>query len=842
MDRQLSVKHSEPVEYLKEKHLPKDLDRWIAALVRDQPVYPRKYLIRLLSDEEASDEETIICENSWCEQKVRISQVSVHAEECRKGKWRKCARCAVAMERSCIPMHERVCHPERCELCGELVLKALINFCPKSIPHNHRRQLGLSQTITVPESLSPKGPGAGEQKQASKIQRAWRSAATRARFINLTFGVIWNLMDVAKEKDVGTCVEDSVIDDEEESPFLSKSAIGDSWSTIDVDCVKTWLEKIRRGGRIPRDDVMTILEGVRTALLKTPSVVQVETPRVGQVIVVGDLHGQRKDLLHILDTYGLPSENLLYVFNGDFVDRGSYGCEVLFLLYAMLFLYPGWVVLVRGNHEDRKINKEYGFLAECSTKYDEELYNCVVRTFKYLPLMVVIDKRVLVVHGGLPRSPFVIEERFAHPIRLANIPSVQQEDEDDQLVVDLVWSDPVETFRSRQLGAQHQGGTWRTNKRGCGIEFTKDHSKKFLQMNDLEYVIRSHEMVDGGYREHHEGYVFTVFSASNYCGVSSNRGGVAIIQKSGGRPTFQTWYLQDDSLHPLLDPHRGALNMRKLDDEVTCARVDVLRTLREQIWMLRHQLMHHFTRLDHDTTGTISRVEWCHVMNVALHQALPWFYLSRHLAPTSVTDEHNRIMYVKFLKQFDNKIGKKLFEQWVLPIAARVLCPLEIPGDFQLGMCDDIISYETFSSVIRTKSPHSAILNDSQMFQLFCYFDKDNKGHIDVDVLEAELEGLEDYDDDAKSSMILGSKLQDLFTFGRPRGLESIFQCLDQDESNSVDFTEFRHAFDAINKCSLKPLTNEQMVEIFKTIDADGNGSINYREFVESFTIYQLSS
>ena len=45
----------------------------------------------------------------------------------------------------------------------------------------------------------------------------------------------------------------------------------------------------------------------------------------GQVefVVVGDLHGNLEDLLHIIDAAGLPSEDLVYVFDGDFVDRGN---------------------------------------------------------------------------------------------------------------------------------------------------------------------------------------------------------------------------------------------------------------------------------------------------------------------------------------------------------------------------------------------------------------------------------------------------------------------------------------------------------------------------------------
>jgi len=48
---------------------------------------------------------------------------------------------------------------------------------------------------------------------------------------------------------------------------------------------------------------------------------------------------------------GYPSASRLFVFNGDFVDRGAWGCEIVLLLAALKVAAPKSVVLVRGNHE-----------------------------------------------------------------------------------------------------------------------------------------------------------------------------------------------------------------------------------------------------------------------------------------------------------------------------------------------------------------------------------------------------------------------------------------------------------------------------------------------------------
>ena len=50
--------------------------------------------------------------------------------------------------------------------------------------------------------------------------------------------------------------------------------------------------------------------------------------------------GQLPDLLHILKEAGMPSDHNYYVFNGDFVDRGPQGVEVMCILLALYCAYP----------------------------------------------------------------------------------------------------------------------------------------------------------------------------------------------------------------------------------------------------------------------------------------------------------------------------------------------------------------------------------------------------------------------------------------------------------------------------------------------------------------------
>ena len=64
---------------------------------------------------------------------------------------------------------------------------------------------------------------------------------------------------------------------------------------------------------------------------------------------------------------GLPNASNKYVFNGDFVDRGEHGLEVVIVLFAMFASTSDGgdtVFLNRGNHEDAAVCRVYGFEKE----------------------------------------------------------------------------------------------------------------------------------------------------------------------------------------------------------------------------------------------------------------------------------------------------------------------------------------------------------------------------------------------------------------------------------------------------------------------------------------------
>ena len=68
------------------------------------------------------------------------------------------------------------------------------------------------------------------------------------------------------------------------------------------------------------------------------------------------------DLLNIFKLNGYPSDENPYLFNGDFVDRGSFSVEVILTLLAWKVANPNCMHLTRGNHESRNMTKLYGYI------------------------------------------------------------------------------------------------------------------------------------------------------------------------------------------------------------------------------------------------------------------------------------------------------------------------------------------------------------------------------------------------------------------------------------------------------------------------------------------------
>jgi len=87
--------------------------------------------------------------------------------------------------------------------------------------------------------------------------------------------------------------------------------------------------------------VLALLCAFRRWAAALPTVLELAVEEGTRLTVVGDTHGQLEDVLTIFTINGVPSAANRYLFNGDFVDRGPRGVEVMCVLMAWALAYPG---------------------------------------------------------------------------------------------------------------------------------------------------------------------------------------------------------------------------------------------------------------------------------------------------------------------------------------------------------------------------------------------------------------------------------------------------------------------------------------------------------------------
>jgi len=157
--------------------------------------------------------------------------------------------------------------------------------------------------------------------------------------------------------------------------------------TVTANFVKDMILQFKNCKAIHLRYAYEILLQTKSILEKVPSVIDVDIPEGKHITVCGDIHGQFFDLCNIFELNGEPSEDNPYLFNGDFVDRGSFSVEVVLTLFAFMCLCPESLRLIRGNHETSAMNKLYGFDGEVRAKYNGKLADLFQEIFCCLPLV-----------------------------------------------------------------------------------------------------------------------------------------------------------------------------------------------------------------------------------------------------------------------------------------------------------------------------------------------------------------------------------------------------------------------------------------------------------------------
>lgn len=397
---------------------------------------------------------------------------------------------------------------------------------------------------------------------------------------------------------------------------------------LTLEFVENLIESCRNGRKIPRNVLVRVLTETTTLLRKSPNLVEFRIAPANHVTIIGDLHGQLDDLLLILRENGLPSETNPYLFNGDFVDRGDRGVEIAIIIYLFKLLYPNHVFMNRGNHEENSITQVFGFMKECEMKYDRYVFDLFCESFRHLPLATLIDNRVLVVHGGIPRENIQLKDfnaldRAGYDLTRFRTKPKNRKDREPyrqmQIMRDLLWSDPKASKGYEE------------NKRGAGTMYGPDLVQKFMTKNKLALIVRSHECVPRGfdwpYKE--KGMLVTLFSASNYCGRANNLGCFMRVPSGVDKPAFFQYMASAESR------------------DMAVSNLDALFSL---IIEYRADLIAEFERLDPEKSNQLTVQMWSSVMEDVLDLSLDWKALQPLL---TALDDEKLVPYHDFLDRYN---------------------------------------------------------------------------------------------------------------------------------------------------------------------------------------------
>jgi diadenosine tetraphosphatase ApaH/serine/threonine PP2A family protein phosphatase len=267
---------------------------------------------------------------------------------------------------------------------------------------------------------------------------------------------------------------------------------------------------IEDGGCPPVTEIISIVNKCKELFIMEDNVLELSDP----VTICGDIHGQLYDLFELFDCAG--SSDQVFLFLGDYVDRGFFSVETLLYLLIRKLKSPDRFFMLRGNHESRLVTKTYGFYYEClKLRGCDGLWLLFNELFDLLPLAAIIGKSVFAVHGGL--SPKLCRVSDIYRIdRMQEVPP-------QGLFADLLWSDPDDISGCL------------SNPRGSGCRFGSTPVKEFCRINgDLTFIARSHQLVQRGFEWKFDQKLITIWSAPNYMYKSGNMACIMKYVKSDG--------------------------------------------------------------------------------------------------------------------------------------------------------------------------------------------------------------------------------------------------------------------------------------------------------------------
>jgi protein phosphatase len=260
------------------------------------------------------------------------------------------------------------------------------------------------------------------------------------------------------------------------------------------------------------------------------------TAKGSEVLICGDTHGYIEGTCTVLEEFITKSKtdpNVSLVFLGDYIDRGDYQIQNVYLIAKARLEYSN-IYFIRGNHDFKAVNKMYGFIDEIYKIYTRKEYWILTnKLFNQFYTAVTINNSILCIHAGIPVNPplmFLTLDQMFRAFRKGRINEFtdniiegfsdsidfMEENEIDWQHFQCFWNDPISrefNFHEPIFNLNED----RESIRGPGTyKFSEKTLDQFMAAFKVSMLIRAHEAYPEGFAKLYNGKVWSVFSILDY--------------------------------------------------------------------------------------------------------------------------------------------------------------------------------------------------------------------------------------------------------------------------------------------------------------------------------------
>jgi Ca2+-binding EF-hand superfamily protein len=408
------------------------------------------------------------------------------------------------------------------------------------------------------------------------------------------------------------------------------------------------------------------------------------------------------------------------------------------------------------------------------------------------------------------------------------------------------------------------------------VFFGEDITERFCAQNGVSLVVRSHECVKEGYLYQHKQRCLTIFSASRYCGNSTNSGAFIVFDPdltnvvqqfvAGPLDTTDPQFPDDLAASAPLSPAAPAAaeaTKAEVDRQVAANRAKII----ERIVLNKPDLFWYFSHQDRTGTGRVSRKELAEGLATVLRMPdLPWTTLSYDLVD-SETD--GSINYTLFLDRYRIAVREEDagWQEGIIQRVCRKLFSIcsDVEGAYKIFDVNDDgrIEYPEF---VEAMEKLDVGLTRPQLYELMRSIDTDKDAHIDFAEFAARFkvvftkfksEGAAarslskaitsphskaqgdgedtagEFEPDDWTYTALTRMGSHLFAGGK--NAAQVFASIDRDGDNSVSFDEFVGCLEAMKLDP--PFSRDEAKKLMDAMDINGSGVLNYVEFLDAFKV-----